>query len=182
MTRQLAYAAALGLLGAAIVHILVLLLVPAYSERDAWSRISAAGELFSFVRILGGAGADTVYKGANPFVRSAACRFEIDPGIVHIRANGAAPLWTAAIFDRTGQNVYSLSDRTTVGQKLDVVIATPVQMIELRKDTPEIYAESVFVELDAAEGMAVIRVVVPDGSWNEIAEAFLAGAQCRPAE
>jgi len=36
--RRLFHAVLLGLVGAGIVHIVVLLLVPEFSERDAWSR------------------------------------------------------------------------------------------------------------------------------------------------
>jgi len=39
---RLLYAVVLGLVGAAIVHIAVLFLLPRLSERDAWSRLAAA--------------------------------------------------------------------------------------------------------------------------------------------
>jgi len=43
--RKLIYAALLGLVGAGIVHIAVLLMVPDFSERDAWSRLAQASDL-----------------------------------------------------------------------------------------------------------------------------------------
>ena len=44
--RRLLHAILLGLLGAGIVHIVVLLLVPEFSERDAWSRLAMASDLY----------------------------------------------------------------------------------------------------------------------------------------
>jgi uncharacterized membrane protein len=170
--RAIFYTLLVGLVGAAIVHIAVLLLVPRFSERDAWSRIAAMAGPFEMVRL------DGAEWESNPFLRVLACRFEIEPGIARVRAEGKVPFWSAAIFDRSGRNIYSLNDRTTIGDRLDLVIATPVRMIELRKDLPEELAEAIFVELDNNQGLAVIRVVVPDSSWNQLAERFLAGARC----
>lgn len=175
MLRKLLYPILLGLTGAGIVHIAVLFLVPTYSEGDAWSQVAAAGQPFQIVPI---SGTTAFGKEANPFMRTIACHFEIDPGIARIRAEGEVPFWSAAIFDRKGRNVYSLNDRTTVGGRLDLVVATPVQMVELRKDLPAEMAESVFVELDSNQGLAVIRVAVPDRSWSALADSFLKGARC----
>ena len=41
-----------GLIGAGIVHIAVVLLVPFYSDRNAWSRISAYGDDWQFHSVL----------------------------------------------------------------------------------------------------------------------------------
>ena len=43
---RLLYALLVGIVGAGIVHIVVLLLVPSYSERDAWSRLSEMADLY----------------------------------------------------------------------------------------------------------------------------------------
>ncbi len=180
VSRALPYTLLVGIVGAAIVHIAVLLLVPNYSERDAWSRLAGLGEPFSMIELSGEIGAAEFSEDANPFVRTLACRFEIEPGIARIQADGEVPFWSAAVFDRTGRNIYSLNDRTTPGGGLDMVIASPLRMIELRKDLPEGFEEAVFVELDAPEGVAVIRVVVPDQSWDALADRFLSGARCRP--
>lgn len=38
----------LGLVGAAIVHIAVLLLIPFYSSKNAWSHLEALGDAYRF--------------------------------------------------------------------------------------------------------------------------------------
>ena len=42
-----------------------------------------------------------------------------------------------SIYDRSGRNIYSFNDRTAMEGELDVVVVTPLQMVELRKDLPK---------------------------------------------
>jgi len=177
VTRALSYALLLGIVGAALVHIAVLLLVPTFTDRDAWARLAERGEPFRFVAV---SGSDAFARGANPFLRAVACRFSIEEGMVHIRASGTVPLWTAAIFDRSGQNIYSLNDRTTPSGELDIVVASPPQIIELRKEIPEEFDTSVFVGLETGEGIAVIRAALLDDSWSDLVSDFLDQAECVP--
>ncbi len=173
------YAALLGLVGAAVVHIAVLLLVPVYSERDAWSRLAEAGPAFQVVSLDRSGRNSPFAKGANPLMATSACRFSLGTGVVHYFADGEVPFWSVSIYGRRGQNFYSFNDRTATDRKLDVVIASPVQMVELRKELPEEYASSVFVETDEREGIIVARTFVPDPTWNGLAGAFLNSAVCR---
>lgn len=176
---RLIYTVLVGLVGAVVVHIVVLLLVPAYSGHDAWARLSERAPAFQVTSIADAGGSDPFRKGADPLFASAACRFALSTGIVHFVAGGDVPFWSVSVYDRHGQNIYSFNDRTATDRKLDLVIATPVQMVELRKELPEEYAASIFVETEEREGIVVARAFVPDGSWRDIAEAFLGSAMCR---
>ena len=176
---KLLYALILGLVGAAVVHITVLLLVPAYSERDAWTRLSARAPEFTVTQISGFSGDNAFPKGADPLFASIACRYSLTGGVVHMIADGDLPFWSVSVYDRRGQIIYSLNDRTATDRELDLVIATPARMVELRKELPEDYANSVFVETEEIEGMIVARTFVPDDSWSGMAKAFLQSAECR---
>lgn len=175
MIRKFLFALALGTVGAAMVHIAVLLLVPTFSERDAWSRLARTGGLFTFTPI---ADDEPMTRGASPFLRTIACRFTIDAGMTRIRARGDIPFWTAAIFDRSGQNIYSLNDRTSVAGELDIVVTGPLQIMELRNEMRETFQDAVFVGLETEEGIAVIRAAVPDESWERQVQQFLDSAEC----
>lgn len=179
MFSRLVYAIFVGIFGAAIVHIVVLFLVPNYSNQDAWTEIAENAGMFDFTNLKPGGTLDTVLKRSDPLFISAACRFELSSGFVHVHAEGKVAYWSAAIFNRKGQNIYSFNDRTAHRETLDLVVANPIQMVELRKDLPEEFAGSVFVETDMEQGMVVVRVFVPDQSWAELAQGFLDGAECR---
>jgi uncharacterized membrane protein len=176
------HAIVLGLIGAGIVHIAILLLIPDFSERDAWSRLAAASDLYAMTRIDGQSGAAPLVDPADPLFYAAACRFDLSEGAVHVRATGNLPFWSASVYDRGGRNIYSFNDRTGTDGSLDFVVLTPDQMIEVRKELPPGFEKSVFVETPGDEGILVVRGFVPDDSWKPAASEFLAAATCRPEE
>ena len=162
---RLAYAVLLGLVGAGIVHVAVLLLLPVVSERDAWSRLAGAGDLYTVTPLYGDGAGKGVLRSIDPLFQAVACRFDLADGVLHLGGVGRLPYWSVSVYDRGGQNIYSFNDRSATKGILDLVVLTPAQMVEVRKDLPQAYAESVFVEADIGEGIAVVRGFVPDDSW-----------------
>ncbi|MBO6538933.1 MAG: DUF1254 domain-containing protein [Rhizobiaceae bacterium] len=180
MTR-LAYTAILSLFGAGIVHIAVLMLLPHYTERDAWSQLSKTTDYYAMTRI-GGSGATTpLVRSVDPLFAAIACRFDLDDGVVHVAGEGAVPFWSMSVYDRNGQNIYSFNDRTAPDGLVDFVVLTPIQTIEVRKTLPESFVDAVFVEADLSEGIVVVRAFVPDPTWRASIDEFLAGIRCETA-
>ncbi|WP_434721803.1 DUF1254 domain-containing protein [Mesorhizobium sp. RIZ17] len=176
--RSLLHALILGLLGAGIVHIVVLFLVPEFSERDAWSRLAMASDLYKMTRLDAEAGGAPVVKSVDPLFYAAACRFDLTDGLVRIRAPGDVPFWSASVYDRNGHNIYSFNDHNANGEKLDAVVLTPAQMIDVRRDLPEDLQGAIFVEAPIEEGIFVVRAFVPDESWKPIVSRFLEQSAC----
>jgi uncharacterized membrane protein len=176
--RNLLHALILGLLGAGIVHIVVLFLVPEFSERDAWSRLAMASDLYKMTRLDAEAGGAPVVKSVDPLFYAAACRFDLSDGLVRIRAPGDVPFWSASVYDRGGHNIYSFNDHNANGEKLDAVVLTPAQMIDVRRDLPEDLQGAIFVEAPIEEGIFVVRAFVPDESWKPIVSRFLEQSAC----
>jgi len=176
--RKLLHAVLLGLLGAGIVHIIVLLLVPAFSERDAWSRLAMASDLYKMTRLDAEAGGAPVVKSVDPLFYAAACRFDLAEGMVRIKAPGNVPFWSVSVYDRNGHNFYSFNDHTATGGVLDTVVLTPAQMIDVRRELPEELQGAIFVEAPIEEGIFVIRAFVPDESWKPIVSRFLEQSSC----
>lgn len=177
---RLLYAVLLGLVGAGIVHIAVLFLMPALGERDAWTRLSRTADLYDISPVDGSDGGTPVVEAADPMFGTVACRFDLEDGPVRLTAQGAVPFWSASIYDRSGQNVYNFNDRTAAGGALDFVVVTPAQMIDMRKELPAELASSIFVEADIGEGIVVIRAFRPDESWRATIAAYLKSIACAP--
>ena len=175
---RLFYILLVSLVGAGIVHIAVLLLLPRFSERDAWSALAEAGDFYKAVRIDASDGGPPVVKAVDPLFHAAACRFDLDEGPVHIRAPGAVPFWSVSIYNRAGQNIYSFNDRATENGALDFVVLTTDQMIEVRKQVPEDFSKAIFVEAPIGEGIVMVRSFVPDPTWEETTTEFLARIAC----
>ncbi|HEV7416721.1 MAG TPA: DUF1254 domain-containing protein [Tianweitania sediminis] len=180
MTKLL-YAIVVGLIGAAIVHIAIVLLIPSYAPRDAWSRLAAAGDLYTVAPISGDtAGAGLLVGEGDPLFRAAACRFDLTDGALHLVGTGRLPFWSMSIRDRAGQTTFSLSDRASTQAALNVIVLTPLQMIEMRRSLAPSLDEAVFIESETQEGIAVVRIFVPDPSWSETADTFLRELSCTP--
>lgn len=172
------YALFIGIIGAGVVHIVVLLLLPQFSERDAWSSLAEAADIYKAVRIDAVDGTQPLVKAVDPLFHAAACRFDLRDGPVHLRAPGNVPFWSVSIYNRAGQNVYSFNDRATDQGALDFVVLTSSQMIETRKSVPEDYKRAIFVQVPIGEGIVVVRGFVPDPTWEETVSQFLARIAC----
>jgi uncharacterized membrane protein len=179
MISRLAHAILVGLVGAGIVHIAVLMMLPSFSARDAWSKLASSADLYKVARIAGEDAEPAVLQSPDPFFDAVACRFDLDEGVTHLTAKGVTPFWSVSVYDRNGQNIYSFNDRSATDGSLDFVIATPLQMTEVRKNLPPEFEKSVFVEADIDEGMVVIRSFVPDESWKPEITSYLNGVSCR---
>lgn len=175
---RLLYAVAIGLFGAGIVHIVILLMVPDFSERDAWSRLAMVSGQYKMVRLDAETGEQPLVRSVDPLFYAAACRFDLSEGAVRIATPGTVPFWSTSIYDRNGQNIYSFNDHTPTGGNLDLVVLTTAQMIEFRKELPTNFERSIFVEAAIDEGIVVIRAFVPDESWKPAVSRFLDQASC----
>ena len=176
---RLVYALIVGMVCAGIVHIAILLMLPSLSERDAWSKLAERSESYTVHHVAGPPAQPVVLQSSDPFLDAVACRFDLAAGVTHLTATGTVPFWSASVYDRSGQNIYSFNDRTATEGALDFVIATPSQMTEVRKSLPPSFQSSVFVEADIDEGIVVIRSFVADDSWKPAITAWLDSVSCQ---
>lgn len=177
MTR-LVHALLLGVLGAGIVHVAILFLLPVYTERDAWTQLSRLGEPYEAMRLDETSGAAEVPTVGNPFFEAAICRFDLEEQPLHVHAEGRSAFWSMSVYDGTGQNVFSLNDGTATDGRLDFVVLTPAQMPVLRNALPAEFERSIFVETDTGEGIVLVRVFVPDESWRTQVVSYLDSMSC----
>jgi len=177
---RLLYAIVLGLVGAGIVHIAVLLMLPSYSERDIWSRLSAVAGPYAVVRLDSNALGGRSPAPANPFLVPAACRFDLADGPVRVQSPDTIPFWSLAIYDNNGLNVFSITDRTATDRVLDIVTLSTEQMQQVRSGVPDELGRSVFIETGLEEGIVLVRVFAPDETWRGVVDAFLNEMSCSP--
>ncbi|MDN2583288.1 DUF1254 domain-containing protein [Aquibium sp. ELW1220] len=168
----------LGVVGAAIVHIAILMLLPVLSERDAWARLASQGDLRQPVRLEPSVEGSPVPL-ADPFFLGGGCRFDLHQhGVLHVTAGAGAPFWSVSVYDRRGYNLYSFNDRTAAGGRLDLAVATSAQLTELRRELPDALARSIFVEVDNPQGIVVVRAFRPDPTFEPVVERFLGSIAC----
>lgn len=169
---QLLYALLLGLLGAAIVHITIILLVPSYASETLWKRVEALGAAETFHRLEG----QNWQTRSDPLMRSAVCRFDLSNGPVHISAMGKVPFWSLALYNHQGDITFSLNDQ--VSPVTDLLLVSPLQKILLEQSMPQQLEQSVLVNQPVGEALVVLRVFEPDATWRDEVGEFLKSAEC----
>ena len=174
--NKLLYTLAIGLCGAVIVHIVTLLLTPHYARDHIWNELESRNAAYQFHRIDAQNGMLAV---PDSMLRSAVCRFSLGDGPVHITAEGHLPFWSISVFSRDGINRYSLNDRTVASQRLDLIIADRIQMLELKQTPSQRVATAIISEQPIKDGFVILRVLQTDESWQKIVDDFFTQAQCR---
>ena len=184
--NRLTYAALTGLIGAALLHIIIILALPNFTGKDAYTRITAAGPPHRFIvlpdRAETGAGTSdqAALTNVDPFLKAAVCHFDIARAPLRLYAPAGPGFWSMAVFDAGSNEVFSMNDRTSVGGDLDAVVATPAQVAQIRKAPGAALTESILVEYRGTTGYVVLRTMVPTPSFSPQARAFLDEALCAP--
>lgn len=175
--RSFFYAIAIGLVGAALLHIVIILSLPSFTGRDAYTRVQTFGENYRFFP-LPSVGDTLAPLNDDPAMKTAVCTFSVESGPIRLFADGDVPFWSLAVYDDASNEVFSMNDRTSVSGALDTLIATPIQLIGIRKAVPAELEQSILVEMRGEEGYAVLRTFVPTQSRQQAAVGFLADASC----
>ncbi|SJZ65696.1 DUF1254 domain-containing protein [Consotaella salsifontis] len=184
---KLLYAILVGLVGAAIVHIAVILTIPHVAERDAWGRLSGLGDLWKVIQIDGATGTVAgVREGPehfaflDPAFAIASCRFALGDGPAHLYSPEKTDFWSASVYDRQGNNRYSISDRSAVGGAFDLIVGTPDQLLESRVNSADQDETQIPVEADFSEGYVILRALIEHESERASVNAFSRSMHCEP--
>ncbi|MDR6755968.1 putative membrane protein [Mycoplana sp. BE70] len=180
--RSVIFAVLVGILGAAALHILIILAVPGFTGNDAYTRITELGEPQHFYPLDNDPVADGGLVNDDPGMRIAVCALSVAERPVRLYAPAGVPFWSIGLFDSTANEVFSMNDRTSVGGVLDVVVATPIQLNAIRKTLPADLSRSILVEMAGEDGYAVLRTFVPTATMDEAAYSFLSDAGCEAIE
>ena len=174
------YALALGLLGALLVHIATIFLIPRMAENDAWARLSRTSQPGAFSIAEANSDIAASMRAFDPNFVIAACQFSLAEGPVSLAGSAAPDFWSLSIFNRQGANIFSINDRSMQDGLLDVVVATPLQLVEFQKDMPTELVNSVFAEADVRDGFVMLRAFVPEASMRAQVVNFIKSASCEP--
>ncbi|MEN3792961.1 hypothetical protein [Fulvimarina sp. MAC3] len=185
----------IGLVGAGLVHIAIVFMIPRLSDNSAWSRLSSLGDYFEVVRInpLNDAPAGPSQPSArsprerfaftDPAFIVASCRFELAEGPVEITANGTIDnFWSASIYDSQGSNIYSINDRAAIDGIVNLVIGTADQIDEVRTTALLEESPALPVIVDVMRGYVTVRVLIEEESKRAAADSFLRTLACLPID
>jgi uncharacterized membrane protein len=175
---KLIYSIIAGVIGAGIVHVATLLLIPLVSENDAWTRLTNISKVGEFTIIDRQSQIASSMRALDPNFVVGACQFSLEDGPVVLSGDGKTNFWSLSVFNRRGENLFSVNDRITNNGLLDMVIATPLQFIEFQNDMPVELQNSVFAQADTKEGFVILRAFVANDSERQRVNAFVETSGC----
>lgn len=161
-----------------IIHIFVVLTVPAHVRAKAFAELRQLGpdRIFHVLPpITGGA---ELAPMLDPAMRHAVCWFRLEDGPLSLAANVDSPFWSMALFNGRGEVVYSLNNRTSGSGALAMLVLTSSQLSILRENPPENLDEMIVIETDQNEGFALLRAFVPDAAAEPVLADELGAATC----
>jgi len=176
------YGLLLSFFGAVIVHICIILFIPSYTGHLLMERLKKQHAGWQFVTL------DPEHPIAarlDPAFRLRICHFDLSEEPIHLTAEGNVPFWSLSLYDQDSNNLYSLNSRIMPGDRLDLVVGTPIQIMDYKRDSAtddplftQQQSNSILTQHSILEGFIVLRTYVPSADWDLLAEAFLQSARC----
>jgi uncharacterized membrane protein len=177
---RLFYATLVGMLGAALVHLAIVLMLPHLSANDVWRQIEARTALYEPVRLDRSANGTGIAaaRTLDPMFAVVACRYDLSGGVFSVTTPGNDEFWSVAVFDDFGRILFSANDRIVATGNLDLAVALPLQMRSLQQNPRAEFADTILTEAQRSEGFVVIRAFRPDETWEPVAEEFADNVKC----
>lgn len=176
--------AALGLtilLVAGIVHVVTVFLVPLYVPADGWTRLARLSATEGFAVLEDKERRRPAIPGLDPLFIHAACRVGLSDAAAQLKLRAADRFWSLALFAPSGVIVFSLNDRTAIAGELDMLVVTPEQNAQLKEAPPAGIEETIVVESEATELVALVRLYAPTEGARRAARQIAAAAACSSA-
>lgn len=135
-----------GVLLGGIIHIAVILTLPALASQNVWTRVEALNATDKAVVLPAIAPGEPNPLRLDPEMTYAVCQLNLDfgPGVV----SGLMPdaFWSIAVFNKAGTVIYSTTNRDGIGRTLDLGLFNQAQT--------RLLAEQ---KLDIAEGLLIVE-------------------------
>lgn len=167
-----------GIILGFIIHIVSVLILPSLAQNDAWARLSRyAG--YNSLHVLPAATPEIeAIADMDPSIRYAICRYDLDAGPLKIVAKIPQTYWSLAIYDTKGSNFYSLNDRSAGRNSLTLWIASQSQILALEPEDPEESVDRLVVKSHDRYGIAILRILIPEMSYETVARVTFASSSC----
>ncbi|WP_223477125.1 DUF1254 domain-containing protein [Oricola indica] len=175
---RIIYATLVGLVGAALVHLAVILMLPQLSENDVWRQVETRVALNDPVRLDRYGVELAAARTLDPMFAVIACRYDLSAGIFSITAPATGDFWSVAVFDDLGRIRFSANDRIVATENLDLVVAQPLQMRILRQSPRPELADAVMAETNRSSGFVVLRIFRPDETYEPVVREFIDRINC----
>jgi uncharacterized membrane protein len=166
---------------AGAIHITTILLVPEVAGSDGWSRLAQFAGEGKFVEVPTDGSNAAGVTGLDPLFLNGACGIDVGDNPAAISLDAGGLFWSLALYDPQGTITFSLNDRTASEGQMRMLVATPEQNAELKQASQPADDQTIVVETQSDELIALLRVFAPTASARRSAGRVLEQAGCARA-
>lgn len=172
-----------GLVLGAIIHLVVVLALPSFANRDAFGLLEKSADSSNpgFITSPENESDLPWLRYADPATTLAVCPYDLTDGPFLISITGNAAFQSVSFYEHQGGAYFAVTDQTQVRGETSLILATEAQMAFLVQsgEYEEFYARNIRVTAPSAKGIAVLRVLASYPSLKAISRDTAALAQCR---
>ena len=154
--------------------------LPHISEHKAWDRIGDNYQLNSMTVL------PPITPDAQPLpfmapdIRYAICKYNVKDRTLKVHASLLNEMWSVAIFNRRGDNIYTLSGNDLRSRDVDMKISLEANdVLRLGFRSKAFLEQGIPVKVREAEGLVMIRAPLISDAYAEQAITELGRARCK---
>jgi len=169
----------------AAVHICIILLMPYFSQGDAWGRLENVSRINELAILPGVEATNRPIAFMAPDVRYAACRYDLANGPLQLRSPLPNDLWSIALYSRHGENYYLISGRDVQSRFVNLLVVMDESINNKQEERDNAGAgtdalREITVSAPSKTGIILIRAPIPNPAHNAQVVQLLSKAFCRP--
>ncbi|MCF4097923.1 DUF1254 domain-containing protein [Maritalea mediterranea] len=147
-----------GLILGGIIHLSVILLVPNFAERDAWSRLAKIAPDQAFIALDHGNEELARALQLDPALSYGVCQFDLARGPMFIDGKLPHSFWSIAVAARDGRVIYSTTSRAGSGDEIKIGVFNPAQSRLLAEEGLDIGQGFLIVNAPSDQLTAIVRL------------------------
>jgi uncharacterized membrane protein len=167
-----------GIVLGGIIHIAVILALPALATEGLWPRVSALGALNKPVVLAVPAAGEPNPLHLDPELAYAVCQINLREGPGFVRGVLPSGFWSVAVYGPTGTILYSTTNRDGIGSNLELGIFNQAQTRLLAEQQLDIAEGLLIVESREDDIIAAVRLALPHQAVRERYQAALSQLTC----
>ncbi|QQR35664.1 hypothetical protein JI749_15130 [Devosia oryziradicis] len=167
-----------GVVLGGIIHIIVILTLPALAEQSVWSRVASLDADNRMVILPAIAAGEPNPLGLDPELAYGLCRIDLANGPAYISGVLPDAFWSVALFDPSGIVTYSTTNRDGIGQTLELGIFNAAQTRLLAQQQLDIAEGLLVVESASDKLLVLVRLAPPHQAMRARFEQQLSAVSC----
>ncbi|WP_332693710.1 DUF1254 domain-containing protein [Devosia sp.] len=177
MIRPLLWLLAGAVLGG-IIHIVVILTLPALAEQSLWTRVAAIEADNRMVILPQVEAGKPNPLGLDPELVYGLCRVDLSQGPAYVSGILPDAFWSVALFNRSGIVTYSTTNRDGIGQTLELGIFNAAQTRLLAQQQLDVAEGLLVVESSSDQLLVLVRLAPPHQVMRGRFEQELSEVDC----